>query len=66
VAGVAIAVFVLFLTPPLAVTSVHTLTNELWVDGADGAAQEWVKGTGWEVSGVRQTTDGVVMTVIVP
>jgi len=63
-AKVLIVVFVVVLLVPLAATSFRTLEYELWVRATDETAHLWVEGTDWEVSGVTQVSDDIVITVL--
>jgi uncharacterized hydrophobic protein (TIGR00271 family) len=59
-----ITAFVIILLVPLAAASFRTLEYELWVRATETAANSWVKGTAWEVSGVAQSSSDIVITVL--
>jgi uncharacterized hydrophobic protein (TIGR00271 family) len=63
-AKMVITVFVLLLLIPLAGASFRTLEYELWTRATDEAAHRWVEGTDWDVSGVTQAGNSIVITAI--
>jgi len=63
-AKVAIVVLVLLLLVPLVGASVRTLRYELWLRATDAAAHGWVEGSDWEVSGVTQSSDDIVIMTL--
>ena len=65
-AKVLIAVFVIALVIPLTLASVRTLRYEQWVGATETAAEQWVKGTGWEVDSVTQAGGDILITTMGP
>ena len=63
-AKVVITVFVLLLLIPLTGASFRTLEYELWMRTTDEAAHRWVEGTDWDVSGVTQAGNDIVITAL--
>jgi uncharacterized hydrophobic protein (TIGR00271 family) len=65
-AWVVVAVLVVALVVPLALTSVRSYRYLRWTSATETAARQWVADTGWRVTDVRQTGDEIVVTVIGP
>ncbi len=65
-AKVLIAVFVIALVIPLTLASVRTLRYEQWIGATETAAEQWVKGTGWEVDSVTQAGGDILITTMGP
>jgi uncharacterized hydrophobic protein (TIGR00271 family) len=63
-AKVLIAVFILVLVIPLTVASVRTYRYESWVNATEAAAERWVVGTDWRVTGVHAVGGDIVASVI--
>ena len=65
-AKVLIALLVIALVIPLTLQSLQTLRYERWVGATDTAAEQWVKGTGWQLEGVQQVGGDIVVKTIGP
>ena len=65
-ARVVVTVLVVALVVPLTLTSLRSYRYLQWSNATEAAARQWVAGTGWRVTDVRQMGDEIVATVIGP
>jgi len=65
-AKVFIAVFVIALLVPLSLASLRTLRYEQWIGATETAAEQWVKGTGWQVESVEQKGGDIIIKAVGP
>jgi uncharacterized hydrophobic protein (TIGR00271 family) len=63
-ARVFIVALVIALIVPLTYSSVRTFQREVWVGRVQEAAQEWVDGTDWNVTGAQYVGGTIVLNVI--
>jgi len=63
-AGVLIALLLVALVIPLTVASVRTYRYERWVNATEAATEQWVAGTDWRVTGVKDVGGDIVAGVI--
>jgi uncharacterized hydrophobic protein (TIGR00271 family) len=61
-----IAIFVLVLLIPLGGASLRTLRYEQWIGATETAADQWVKGTGWQVKSVTQEGGDIIINSVGP